>query len=279
MKIEELIKIGIEIRSKIEAYIKENPDEYAKEVEVDQLPPNIRVKDPTNIIHQMDLEAEYALNDALKKRKLSAKIISEEFEPRIVGNHADFLLIFDPIDGSTNAACGIPFYCTSLAYTEKIESATFDDISMAVVCDKQGNIYHAEMGKGAFFNNIRITKIESTKCTKSEILSVFSYGVEEVPNGLLELFKKKKARTFGSIALEMCLVARGTLDGVIDTRKRLSGYDITASALILKESGGFLTDLRGENVSNNVQDTDLSIVGTKNKKLQDEIVEKLGEKR
>ncbi|MCX9074769.1 MAG: hypothetical protein OIN88_08950 [Candidatus Methanoperedens sp.] len=269
----ELIDIGIEIRNRIKHVIKNNP-KYAEKVN----PPRPKHSQETNPVRRMDYEAEKALINSLINRNLSARIISEELGDHTVGNHPDFLLVFDPIDGSTNAACGIPFYCTSLAYTEKIESATFNDISMAVICDIQGNTYHAERDKGAFFNGVEISKIASKRCTKSEILSVFSYGVPEIPKGLIELFKKKKARTFGSIALEICLVARGTFDGVIDTRRDLSGYDIAASALILQEAGGFLTDLRGDNLSNNVQDKDLSIIGTKNKELHDEIARMLGGK-
>lgn len=36
----------------------------------------------------------------------------------------------------------------------------------------------------------------------------------------------------------MCYVADGTLDGVIDTRRLVSGYDIMVSPLVLKEAGG-----------------------------------------
>lgn len=60
-------------------------------------------------------------------------------------------------------------------------------------------------------------------------------------------------RALGSIALDMCYVADGTLDGVIDTRGLVSGYDIMASALVLKEAGGLLTDLKGRKLSGDVK--------------------------
>ena len=53
---------------------------------------------------------------------------------------------------------------------------------------------------------------------------------------LIELEKSIIVRALGSIALDMCFVADGTLDGIIDTRGLVSGYDIMASALILKEN-------------------------------------------
>ncbi|MFA4934794.1 MAG: inositol monophosphatase family protein, partial [Candidatus Methanoperedens sp.] len=85
-------------------------------------------------------------------------------------------------------------------------------------------------------------------------------------------------RALGSIALDMCYAADGTLDGIIDTRGLVSGYDIMASALILKETGGFLTDIEGKNLSHDVKASGLSIIGTKNKEMHDKIVKTLAGK-
>ncbi|MCZ7357901.1 MAG: hypothetical protein O8C66_03895 [Candidatus Methanoperedens sp.] len=263
MQIETLIEIGIEIRDVINSFIKENED-YGEMV----------VKRPKDITRKMDMAAEHALDDALNERGLSARIISEELGDRTVGKHPEFMLIFDPIDGSTNATCGIPFFCTSLAYTDKTDIANFGDIGMAVICDIQNNIYCAQQGKGAFLNGERM--IDKKRGTRLKpVVSVYSYGVPEVPPGLIELEKSIIVRAFGSIALDMCYVADGTLDGVIDTRGLVSGYDIMASALILKEAGGVLTDLEGEVIANDVRATGLSIIGTKNKELRDRIVKAL----
>ncbi|MBU4138880.1 MAG: inositol-1-monophosphatase, partial [Euryarchaeota archaeon] len=68
-----------------------------------------------------------------------------------------------------------------------------------------------------------------------------------------------------------------TLDGIIDTRGLVSGYDIMASALILKEAGGQLSDLRGVRIiDDDVKTTGMSIIGTKNKDLHNKIVNTLG---
>ncbi len=260
MEIETLVEIGVEIRNVISTFIHGNRD-YAEMV----------VQRPKDITRKMDMAAENALDDALKNRGLSARIISEELGDRIVGKHPEFMLVFDPIDGSTNATCGIPFFCTSLAYTEKTDLATFGDITMAVICDIQGNTYCAEIGEGASLNNKLISgKKPGTR--PKPVISVYSYGVPHVPPGLIELEKSIIVRALGSIALDMCYVADGTLDGVIDTRGLVSGYDIMASALILKEGGGILTDLKGKQIDDDVKTTGMSIIGTKNKELHDKMV-------
>lgn len=264
MKLETLVEIGIEVKDTISSFIKNNAD-YGE----------MLVQRPKDITRKMDMAAEKALDHALISRGLSARIISEELGDRIVGNEPEFMLVVDPIDGSTNATCGIPFFCTSIAYTIKTDIATFDDISMAVICDIHGNIYSALKGKGAFLNEKSLSgKKQGTR--PKPVVSVYSYGVPFVPAGLIELERSIIVRALGSIALDMCFVADGTLDGLIDTRALVSGYDIMASALILKESGGSLTDLKGMNLRNNVQVSGLSIVGTKNNELHNKIIRMLG---
>jgi myo-inositol-1(or 4)-monophosphatase len=265
MEIETLVEIGIEIRDVISSFIRENVD-YGEMVS----------QRPKDITRKMDMAAERALDEALLTRGLSARIISEELGDRIVGKRPDFMLIFDPIDGSTNATCGIPFFCTSLAYTGKTDIATFDDIKMSVICDIQGNIYCAERGKGAFLNG-KLVAGKKPGTRPKPVVSVYSYGVPRVPAGLIELEKSFIVRALGSIALDMCYAADGTLDGVIDTRGLVSGYDIMASSLILKEAGGFLTDLQGNILTNNVKVTGISIIGTKNEELHDKIVRTLAQ--
>ena len=146
---------------------------------------------------------------------------------------------------------------------------------MAVICDISGNTYCAERGKGAFLNGKQIgAKLRGAM--PKPVISVYSYGVPDVPKGLIELEKSIIVRALGSIALDMCFVADGTLDGIIDTRGLVSGYDIMASALILKEAGGFLTNLEGVELPGGVKTTGLSIIGTKNQELQEKIVRTLG---
>ncbi|MDL5502013.1 MAG: inositol monophosphatase family protein, partial [Candidatus Methanoperedens sp.] len=99
MEIETLVEIGVEMRDVISSFIEKNED-YGE----------MLVQRPKDITRKMDMAAENALDAALLTRGLCARIISEELGDRIVGNHPDFMLVVDPIDGSTNATCGIPFF-------------------------------------------------------------------------------------------------------------------------------------------------------------------------
>lgn len=96
MKIETLCEITQEIRDIISESIASTSD-YGELVTVR----------PRDITRKIDLVAENALDEALRAREISARIISEELGDRTVGRDPEVLLVFDPVDGSTNATCGI----------------------------------------------------------------------------------------------------------------------------------------------------------------------------
>jgi myo-inositol-1(or 4)-monophosphatase len=50
-------------------------------------------------------------------------------------------------------------------------------------------------------------------------------------------------RRFGAASLDLCMVARGWVDGYWE--RRLSAWDLAAGALIVAEAGGRVTDTRG----------------------------------
>src|SRR3989304_8815330 len=83
MEIETLVEIGVEIRNVISTFIHENAD-YGEMV----------VQRPKDITRKMDMAAENALDDALKNRGLSARIISAELGDRTVGKHPEFMFVF-----------------------------------------------------------------------------------------------------------------------------------------------------------------------------------------
>src|SRR5688572_25329105 len=73
---------------------------------------------------RIDLVAEKAVIDLLRKRKVQATIIGEECG-RIEGREG--YVIMDAIDGTTNAVRGIPFYCCSIAYATDFKLSTVTD--------------------------------------------------------------------------------------------------------------------------------------------------------
>ena len=264
MEIEELLAISAEIRDSVRTYISETADhgEIVRRRERD-------------VTRKIDLFAEEALEQALQSRNLCARIISEELGDHIApeGGEPEFTLIFDPIDGSTNAILGIPFFCSSIAYAPKLEHVTFDDLQASVVATIYGKTYYAVKGDYAYVDGKKLPCAMKGKTKR--VFSIYTYGADSIPESVLHFQKESKnvlIRVLGSIALELCLVAEGALDAVIDVRDLINGYDIAGALLILKEAGGIITDLKGKEFGTEVGQTHkISLIAA----LEPEIYEKM----
>ena len=85
----------------------------------------------------------------------------------------------------------------------------------------------------------------------------------------------RRMRIMGSIAIEMCYLAEGIYDVFLDTQA-VRVLDIAASQLIIKEAGGYITDLNSNVLSSQVDLLEkTTIVATPNKKLQENITKLL----
>jgi len=250
LSINDLLEITEEIKVSTQKFMKENLNfgEY--------------VPEGKNDTKSIDLFAERALDKALEERGLSAKIISEEFGERIVGDDPKFMLVFDPVDGTTNAVRGISFYSTSLAYSDKTEDVRLNDLSMGVVASFLDHTYYAVRGNGAFIDG---RKMNYKNYGDKLLISIHAY--ELPPFYREDLEKRIILRTLGSIALELCLVATGGLDIVLDTRNKLCVYDIAAGQLILRECGGYLIGLDGKDINDLVTSEGLSIIASSDKEF------------
>ena len=238
MEIEELLEIATELRDSIRSYIAETAD-YGE----------IIVRRAQDVTRKIDMFAEREFERELASRNYCARIISEELGDHIYpkGGDPEFTLIFDPIDGSTNAILGIPLFCSSIAYSPNVDHVTFDSIQASVVATIYGKTYYAEKGGNAFVDGKKLPR--EFKGKTKPIFSIYTYGAESIPESLIQFQKEQKKvifRLLGSIAIEICLVAEGVIDAVTDVRGLISGYDIAGAALILKEAGGIVTDMGGE---------------------------------
>ncbi len=157
-------------------------------------------------------------------------VISEESGNQ--GLDLPIVVIVDPIDGSTNASLGIPWFATSLCAID------VDGLLAALVCNQAtGVTYVAARGLGAERNDVPIQS--SKKIDLEDSILVF--------NGLAsEYFGWKQYRTLGSAALDLCGVADGTFDGFIDFSSGLALWDYAGAALVCSEAGVNVSDLVGQ---------------------------------
>ena len=185
----------------------------------------------------VDKLAEDAAINYLNKSKTKVNVLSEEIG--FLDNGADYTFVLDPIDGTRNAYRGIPFYSVSIA----IGKSTLSDVEYGIVKNiPSGDVFTAEKSHGAFLNGNRIGTPE---IPDKEPLSSLSLG-KNYDKVTISLAKKDKVRSLGSASLEMCMVAIGALDYYVVGREYIRIIDIAASTLILREAGGIVTNVFGE---------------------------------
>lgn len=161
------------------------------------------------------------------------------------------LLVIDPIDGTRNACREIPFYCVSIAVGKK----SLKDVEFGLVRNiPTGDTYMAEKGNHSFLNNERIQVNNNNATMISPALG--AAGNERT----WKLARKNHVRTMGSAALEMCLVASGSINGYFMGKEFLRSVDIAASTLIVREAGGEVFNARGEILDMNLDLKDRSSV-------------------
>lgn len=179
---------------------------------------------------RIDRVAEDAIVEVLHEADVELDLCSEERGVERIG--ADRTLIVDPIDGTRNARRGIPFYCVSLAVTTDglrgLESGLVRNLAT-------GDEYVARQGEGAYRNGepISVRDFDPTEAIRSPILVS---PVDTVAAGPLE--RAPNVRGLGAAALELCMVAQGSMDAYVHLTGGLRIVDIAAGLLVLREAGG-----------------------------------------
>jgi len=204
----------------------------------------VSVKGPGDFVTASDKKVEKILIDELQKARPSYSILSEEIGK--IDNDESFKWIIDPIDGTANFLHGIPHFAISLGLEKDGE------VICGIIYDPiKDEMFVAEKGNGSYLNNQRI-RVSSR--TKLENCIIFTGGpkkeskdrelaLKEYNNFSSKVFTP--IRKLGSAALDMAYVAAGRCDGF--WQRNLNYWDVAAGIIIVKESGGFVTDFYGEN--------------------------------
>jgi myo-inositol-1(or 4)-monophosphatase len=261
-------RILLECKNNVEINIKPYT-ETIKEVQ-----PNLGVGAGGDFMKPMDLAAETAILDTLKNHSVSFTLISEESGVKKFGVAPEECFVtVDPIDGSTNFMHGLPFYCCSIAISDK---PMLGNVCAGMVADLVHDAtYTALKNRGAFCNSEKIKPSSTAVLHDSVIgLDLNTYKVKEIVPKLTPLIEQTKhIRHFGANALELCFVADGSTDAFVDIRGKLRTTDVAAAFLILKEAGAIVTtpDNQPVNMELDPKNT-LSFVASGNMQIHEKIL-------
>ncbi len=178
--------------------------------------------------YAIDLAADRAVLEVLDQAGLG--VLSEES-----GLHrpdSEFIAVVDPVDGSTNASRGIPWYATSVCILDSLGPRA------AVVANLATGVrYHALRDGGAWRDSTRIAPSDCTEMRRA-IVALSGYPRQHL--GWAQF------RALGSAALEICAVAEGTLDVFsVGGRAHLAPWDYLGGVLLCTEAGATVVDLDG----------------------------------
>ena len=151
--------------------------------------------------------------------------------------------VFDPIDGTTNFAHGLPIFCASLA----LEIDGVADVA-AVYDPTRQELFTAERGGGRLPERTTHPRVDASELVDAMLVTGFPYDVHERVDEIVGLFaafvgRARAVRRLGSAAIDLCYVAAGRMDGFWESD--LKPWDIAGGALIVTEAGGTVTDLDG----------------------------------
>jgi len=188
--------------------------------------------DETTAIDAAAESAVVALLERLHAGGVEFTLVSEELGERSFG--ADGVrVVLDPIDGSMNAKRGIPFFSVSIAVAD---GAVMRDVFFGYVFDfGTREEWTARRGEGAFLNGERLDGPGPKE--KVEMLSFEATTTELVAEQIADMVGiADRTRIMGSLALSLCHLAAGRVDGVCSLKPARS-VDIAAAQLLVRERG------------------------------------------
>ncbi|PBB79680.1 MULTISPECIES: inositol monophosphatase family protein [unclassified Mesorhizobium] len=202
----------------------------------------VSMKGPGDYVSQADRKAEEIVFTELSKARPGYAFLMEE-RGAVDGEDGQHRWIVDPLDGTTNFLHGIPLFAVSIALERQGQI-----VAGVVYNPAMDELYTTERGGGAFMNDRRLRVAGRAKLTDAVIgCGVPHLGRGQHGNFLIELrnvmAEVSGVRRLGSASLDLAYVAAGRMDGFWETG--LSAWDIAAGALLIREAGGFVSDMDG----------------------------------
>ena len=203
-------------------------------------------KGPADFVSNADRRAERTLQRELEKVRPGYGFLLEE-GGEIKGTDPQHRWIIDPLDGTTNFLHSIPLFAISVALErdgEIVAGIVYNPIS--------DELFAAERGKGAFLNDRRL-RVAARRSLEDCVVTL---GIPHLGRGDHDAWlatqraimaRTQGIRRTGTAALDLAWVAAGRFDGFVETG--LSAWDIAAGIILVKEAGGYVTDMRNRDVS------------------------------
>ena len=203
-----------------------------------------------NLVTLADRRSQEAVTNVIRDAFPRHAIVGEEGTTGDPGSPGDpaapgapAVWYVDPLDGTTNFAHGLPFYCVSVALRRGGQT-----VAGAVYDVPRDEMFAAALGGGATRNGEplavsgvrrldRALVVAQAQSVDPAQIRAYADLVERLMNVAGGL------RSLGSPALTLCAIAAGQVEAYCE--HAMDAWDIAAGQLIVEEAGGLLTRFDG----------------------------------
>ncbi|MCF8061567.1 MAG: hypothetical protein K9M82_03540 [Deltaproteobacteria bacterium] len=181
----------------------------------------------------LDRHAHEAILDTLRRRAVSARLVSEEGEETF--GEGEFTVTADPVDGTTNLARGLPPSVVSLSAARGMHQS---EVVAGLVLDLgSGSFYWADPVRGATRDGLPI-RVAPPVSYREGLISMDISKMKDISPVVSLITGARHIRSAGCAASSLCRVAEGLLDAHVDGRGSIRATDVSAGLYILGRAGG-----------------------------------------
>lgn len=213
----------------------------------------IRDKGDKSPVTEADLASERVILGRLNELEGDFGILSEETEDDLKRLAMDRVFVIDPLDGTKDFINQTGDFTVMLGVVENGEA-----VKGVVYQPVKDRMFFAERGKGAFLEE------KGLKSVRLEVSGFEDFGAVRllISKNHLRKLEQKIAEELGigelipcgSAGLKMSLIAAGEAELYLNTSNKTFEWDVCAASVILEEAGGWLTDMKGEEIAFNKRD-------------------------
>jgi len=203
---------------------------------------NVEGKGKHDVVTETDRESEKVILKKLKDNFPNHNFIAEESGSQ--QNDSEYSWYIDPLDGTFNFITGNSYFSVSIALALK------EEIILGIVFNPiLDEMYIAEKNKGSFLNGKPLQVSKNSQFSEALLASSYSMDERDIKRGLKTIemlaLKARKVIINFSPALDLCNIASGRIDGLIDNGT--TPEDHAAGSLILTEAGGIVQNYHDKN--------------------------------
>lgn len=208
---------------------------------------NATRKPDQSLLTDADLFSEKVLVDWISKNWPQDLIISEE-SGLIRGASAGsgWVWILDPLDGTSNFANGMPYFCISLGFGT-LKDGVYEPQGGIILDPIHGHCFHAEKKRGAFLGSqkLQVSDVSSLQDAYVSCGLSLDGSDEAMVQTYIELSRAVQgSRRMGAAALDLANVAAGVFD--VFFAANLRPWDMAAASLIIEEANGCVNNFNDD---------------------------------